>query len=524
MKGWGKRENAEKTRRPTASSGNSHFRKSVVNRPGIEPVERFGRILANEVLGADKGEMSIAGMQGRGKREIPEKIRRPAASSGTIPTCENPGVTRPGIEPGSPYHRNIYNGVRITRSCSPTSVGSHKFAVCSSDLRTPSRIVAFKLVGHHVLLCAVETFPSVAVSHAPPVAGHRREFSLNAALRRGSWFPEYSYASFQIDCGAANHSPSCQATEKTAWEGGSIEVGQPEPPTPSTLTLDHAYRSPRPPTIDGPKQVSIRRQSETRQKHAVTLERATEKTSRQTCSATTKQNGVTEVGIDGCRAAPERKGGNGRSPRKPADQWHRPARPLRTKIRELPPSGSETGSPRREASSLTTPPPRLPFVHIVTGLELFCTGEPKGIYSVDRLTSYGNDANAGICTVVRSPVDHPLVPEHRTAFVSRHWRSVKWGGNNPNTTAGLFSRLRAAVQRRASNPLRPGNPATPLSTLPTQFSPSPHHAKPLSTRASWPSPQIGSRRPLTKVGGTAAGRGSPPPPANPMKTDPGQLT
>ncbi|KAJ8869229.1 hypothetical protein PR048_030801 [Dryococelus australis] len=38
----------------------------------------------------------------RGKREIPEKIRRPTASSGTIPTCENP-VTRPGIEPGSPW-------------------------------------------------------------------------------------------------------------------------------------------------------------------------------------------------------------------------------------------------------------------------------------------------------------------------------------------------------------------------------------------------------------------------------------
>ncbi|KAJ8879354.1 hypothetical protein PR048_019962 [Dryococelus australis] len=34
--------------------------------------------------------------------EIPEKTRRPAASSGTIPTCENP-VTRPGIEPGSPW-------------------------------------------------------------------------------------------------------------------------------------------------------------------------------------------------------------------------------------------------------------------------------------------------------------------------------------------------------------------------------------------------------------------------------------
>ncbi|KAJ8897119.1 hypothetical protein PR048_002465 [Dryococelus australis] len=40
--------------------------------------------------------------EGAGKREIPEKTRRPTASSGTIPTCKNP-VTRPGIEPGSPW-------------------------------------------------------------------------------------------------------------------------------------------------------------------------------------------------------------------------------------------------------------------------------------------------------------------------------------------------------------------------------------------------------------------------------------
>ncbi|KAJ8866843.1 hypothetical protein PR048_032704 [Dryococelus australis] len=45
---------------------------------------------------------SSAGTKGRGKWEIPEKTRRPTASSGTIPTCVNP-VTRPGIEPGSPW-------------------------------------------------------------------------------------------------------------------------------------------------------------------------------------------------------------------------------------------------------------------------------------------------------------------------------------------------------------------------------------------------------------------------------------
>ncbi|KAJ8866537.1 hypothetical protein PR048_032394 [Dryococelus australis] len=45
---------------------------------------------------------SGAGMEGLGKRGIPEETHRPAASYGTIPTCENPGVTRPGIYPCSP--------------------------------------------------------------------------------------------------------------------------------------------------------------------------------------------------------------------------------------------------------------------------------------------------------------------------------------------------------------------------------------------------------------------------------------
>ncbi|KAJ8888174.1 hypothetical protein PR048_007661 [Dryococelus australis] len=41
-----------------------------------------------------------AGMKGRGRPEIPEKIRRPTASSGMIPTRENP-ATSPGVELGS---------------------------------------------------------------------------------------------------------------------------------------------------------------------------------------------------------------------------------------------------------------------------------------------------------------------------------------------------------------------------------------------------------------------------------------
>ncbi|KAJ8878447.1 hypothetical protein PR048_019025 [Dryococelus australis] len=40
---------------------------------------------------------------GGGKQEIPEKTRQPVASSGTIPTCENTGLTRQGIKPGWPW-------------------------------------------------------------------------------------------------------------------------------------------------------------------------------------------------------------------------------------------------------------------------------------------------------------------------------------------------------------------------------------------------------------------------------------
>ncbi|KAJ8898026.1 hypothetical protein PR048_003386 [Dryococelus australis] len=42
------------------------------------------------------------GIIGRGKRNIPEKTHRLTVSYGKISTCENP-VTRPGVEPGSPW-------------------------------------------------------------------------------------------------------------------------------------------------------------------------------------------------------------------------------------------------------------------------------------------------------------------------------------------------------------------------------------------------------------------------------------
>ncbi|KAJ8881565.1 hypothetical protein PR048_018048 [Dryococelus australis] len=59
-------------------------------------VERSWAALNIEVLRADEVEAkkvcSSTGIQGRGKRE---KTHRPALSSGTIPTCENPGANPP---------------------------------------------------------------------------------------------------------------------------------------------------------------------------------------------------------------------------------------------------------------------------------------------------------------------------------------------------------------------------------------------------------------------------------------------
>ncbi|KAJ8898062.1 hypothetical protein PR048_003422 [Dryococelus australis] len=52
---------------------------------------RFFKIRHSEPVRVKSGENGAApNLQGRGKREIPEKTRRPTASSGTIPTCEDP--------------------------------------------------------------------------------------------------------------------------------------------------------------------------------------------------------------------------------------------------------------------------------------------------------------------------------------------------------------------------------------------------------------------------------------------------
>ncbi|KAJ8875446.1 hypothetical protein PR048_023341 [Dryococelus australis] len=83
--------------------------------------QQISDALYNEVLRGDENEAKYgadSGIQWRGKREIPEKTRRSAASSGTIPTCENPGLLpmRTGFNP-RPGHSRIFASAKRARRC-----------------------------------------------------------------------------------------------------------------------------------------------------------------------------------------------------------------------------------------------------------------------------------------------------------------------------------------------------------------------------------------------------------------------
>ncbi|KAJ8871745.1 hypothetical protein PR048_028082 [Dryococelus australis] len=82
-----------------------------VGNKGRGPTRRLGSSLHTATAHRRKYKNGAApdlksvkgGWGGGGGRNSRKKNLRPAASSGSITTCENPGVTRPGIEPGSPW-------------------------------------------------------------------------------------------------------------------------------------------------------------------------------------------------------------------------------------------------------------------------------------------------------------------------------------------------------------------------------------------------------------------------------------
>ncbi|KAJ8895470.1 hypothetical protein PR048_000803 [Dryococelus australis] len=87
--------------------------------------------------------MSNAGMKGSVKRKNPEKISGLVTSSGTIPTCENPGATPPGIEPVS--HKWEVGSLTGFSQGSPVSPHFHYcaapyLALPSSVLKTSTEV------------------------------------------------------------------------------------------------------------------------------------------------------------------------------------------------------------------------------------------------------------------------------------------------------------------------------------------------------------------------------------------------
>ncbi|KAJ8890601.1 hypothetical protein PR048_010110 [Dryococelus australis] len=116
-------ENVRTSPKRVERVGSVHFRRPVQKsqRPSVvgQELPRACMLVSEEiwetpnsvVLRADEDEASV-GMMGWREREISEKTRRRAISFGTIPICENPEATPPGIEPVSP-RINKYGNVQL---------------------------------------------------------------------------------------------------------------------------------------------------------------------------------------------------------------------------------------------------------------------------------------------------------------------------------------------------------------------------------------------------------------------------
>ncbi|KAJ8893327.1 hypothetical protein PR048_005918 [Dryococelus australis] len=107
-------------------------------------------------------------MQRWGKPEIPEKFYRPVASSGTIPTCEIPGVIQPGMQ-------NILK--RASRE-------SARVPLCSAPVDLAKRTHAHKLV--------VAGKRNSQVEDTSPLEGYfagsfSRAKSVGRLVKRASW-------------------------------------------------------------------------------------------------------------------------------------------------------------------------------------------------------------------------------------------------------------------------------------------------------------------------------------------------
>ncbi|KAJ8880486.1 hypothetical protein PR048_016956 [Dryococelus australis] len=223
--------------------------------------------------------------RGRVKRKILEKTRRPTASSGTIPTCENPAI-RPGFEPGSPCallgqrkEKNNAGKPQAGTLTAPRHAAVMHKTVKGDDL--PIR------VGSTQPSCQLGTLPLTDCQDLAIL------YEIESSrVRSRSWASPWPSSTLNPPRG---HGASLRGRATFANVVASAYDTRPKWPRQPPGNLS--------PRVSGQDQS----QEPTRVKRG-------------------------EYGT-----APECKGGgNGRSPRKPTDQRHRPARCSRAKIQERP--------------------------------------------------------------------------------------------------------------------------------------------------------------------------------------------
>ncbi|KAJ8888057.1 hypothetical protein PR048_007543, partial [Dryococelus australis] len=116
---------------------------AVKSRPTL-----FISTLVDTNEGEAKRVWGSAGMQRPGKREITEKTRRQAASFRTIPTCENPGATLLGTEPGSPRWKASGLTTTPLQHFSWQEISKHELLTLSNPF-----IQRFHMFARSILVC-----------------------------------------------------------------------------------------------------------------------------------------------------------------------------------------------------------------------------------------------------------------------------------------------------------------------------------------------------------------------------------
>ncbi|KAJ8897909.1 hypothetical protein PR048_003266 [Dryococelus australis] len=338
---------------------------------------------------------SRAGIQGRGKREIPEKTRRPVASSGTIPTCENllresnplrpwekrggMGMTHQGVIPDDPAGLPVLRRGGAELVAAP---GHPEAAFWGAVIlqHTPANRVpipgevtpGFQLVGivrddnaNRRVSSGITRFPHPCIPQPPKSLHSTHAWAQLVALVR-----EY---------------PG-QPPKKTCMDytrQGFRKVGSDREWSVEQWPLDGRGGCRTVKAVGSARGADVGTASRVSTLAAVVL---TGQGERPVCGGAPPNTRDTATRIKSPIAAKRKalnwravfsshcvclwdfqrrpyyfndeKHRNGRSPRKPADERHRPVRFPRAKNPEVTPPVIEPGSPSWEASSLTTTSPR----------------------------------------------------------------------------------------------------------------------------------------------------------------------